>query len=78
MYMIKGFSVSSMHLVKIDSSLKGEDFMMSYAKVISNSQKNIVFFLGDTNARLGSYSQDKNVHGQYVSNTSTEKYTIQL
>ena len=27
-----------------------------------------VFFLGDTNARLGSYSEDKNIHGQYVSN----------
>ena len=32
------------------------------------SKKFKVFFLGDTNARLGSYSQDKNIHGDYVSN----------
>ena len=38
------------------------------------SKKSKVFFLGDTNARLGSYSQDKNVHGQYVSNINKSNF----
>jgi len=42
--MINVYSVFFTHLVKIDSSLKGKDFMMSYAKVISNTQKKIKYF----------------------------------
>ena len=29
-----------------------------------------VFFLGDSNARLGTYSQDKGINGKYISNNN--------
>ena len=32
------------------------------------SENHKVFFLGDSNARLGLYSQDRNINGQYTSN----------
>ena len=38
------------------------------------SKKFRVFFLGDSNARLGSYSQDKSIHGQYVSNINKTNF----
>ena len=34
------------------------------------SKSSKVFFLGDSNARLGFYSQDKGINGQYVSNNN--------
>ena len=38
------------------------------------SKKFNIFLLGDSNARLGSFSQDKSIKGQYVSNNNKANF----
>ena len=38
------------------------------------SKKFNIFLLGDSNVRLGSFSQDKNINGQYVSNNNKANF----
>ena len=57
------------------TQLEREGFYDELSKgYMKYAQKCKVFLLGDTNARLGSFSQDKNIHGQYVSNINKANF----
>ena len=44
-----------------------DELREGYAKYSKNFK---VFFLGDSNARLGLYSQEQGINGRYVSNNN--------
>ena len=57
------------------TQLERESFYDELSKgYMKYAQKCKVFLLGDTNARLGSFSQDKSIHGQYVSNINKTSF----